>query len=467
MPANSLTDIDKTLTPDPLLTSEKLKLFYRDELNAVRGDDKVARLLNGLNQAYQRETPYKALLMGHPGVGKSTELTRLVQLVEGRFRVIRFSATREIDALNFKPFDIVLIMMAEIAERTAKSIAQGGAGKEIPEPLLEKIWDWFAAEKETQTQASSKGLEMAGGLGIPGDSIIAKTFGLFATLKGEIKYSANREVEKIQYRLNRLSTLIEVANELLVECNSLLLQEVQREWLFVGEDFEKPGIPVLQTENLFLEYSNIFNELQTHLIFTLPITLGYGEKASQLPFHHDRVFSIPDTPVFHVDHTPHNEGRDALRAVLEARVSLDLFEDNQLTRLIVASGGNLRDLFSLITYAGQTAVISRPPRSKISSDDVDAAIFNQTRHYKGLLGESLRSGGPISYETKAERLLKLYNQDPNAQIPDTVLYSLLLSRAVQEFGDGCFGVHPIVVDILNSQGRISHAADGAILGGTH
>src|ERR1041384_4055683 len=138
MPANSLTDIDKTLTPDPLLTSEKLKWFYRDELNAVRGDDKVARLLNGLNQAYQRETPYKALLMGHPGVGKSTELTRLIQLIQGRFRVIRFSATKEIDALNFKPFDIVLIMMAEIAERTAKSIAQGGAGKRIPEPLLEK-----------------------------------------------------------------------------------------------------------------------------------------------------------------------------------------------------------------------------------------------------------------------------------------------------------------------------------------
>ena len=360
MPAKSLEEIDRFLTPDPLLTPEKLHAFYRVELNEVRGDDKVARLHNGLKQAFKREKPYKAFLMGHPGVGKSTELTRLIQLVQGHFRVIRFSATKEIDGLNFKPFDIVLIMMAEVAERTAKPIADGGAGKRISEPLLEKIWDWFATETETRTLASQKGIELAGGLGIPGDSLLAKTLGLFTTLKGEIKFSANREIKKIQYRLNRLSGLIEVANQLLKESNDLLLQEVQREWLFVGEDFEKPGIPVAQTENLFLEYSSIFNELRTHLIFTLPITLGYGDRAALLPFSRERVFSIPDTPVFHADHTAHDDGRSALAAVLKARVSDDLFEEEQMTRLIVASGGNLRDLFSLIIYAAETALISEP-----------------------------------------------------------------------------------------------------------
>lgn len=467
MAAKTLDEIDITLTPDPLLTPEKLKKFYREELNAVRGDDKVARLHNGLKQAYKKEKPYKAFLMGHPGVGKSTELTRLIERVKGTFRVIRFSATKEIDGLNFKPFDIVLIMMAEVAERTAKSIPEGGAGKKISEALVERIWDWFATETETQTLATQKGAELAGGFGVPTDSSLAKMFGLFATLKGEIKFSANREVKKVQQRLNRLSTLIEVANQLLDECNGYLLEEVHREWLFVGEDFEKPGIPVAQTENLFLEYSNIFNELRTHLIFTLPITLGYGDRAALLPFARDRVFSIPDTPVFNPDHTSHDDGRSALEAVLDARMSKELFENDQMIRLIVASGGNLRDLFSLIIYAGQTSVIDNPPRLTINATDVDAAIANQTKLYRGLLGESLRSGGAISYETKADRLVKLYQQDPNAQIPDTVLYSLLLSRAVQEFGDGSFGVHPIVVDILSSQGRIGHTIRGAVPGGTH
>src|SRR5256714_15146433 len=226
-PATSLEQLDTILTPDPLLTPEKLQAFYRGELNVVRGDDKVARLHNGLDQAYKKEKSYKAFLMGHPGVGKSTELTRLIQRVDGHFRVIRFSATKEIDGLNFKPFDIVLIMMAEVAERTIKPIAEGGSGKNLTEPLLERIWDWFATETETITQAVTKGTQLAGGLGLPGDSILAKTFGLFATLKGEIKYSANRDVKKVEYRLNRLSVLIELANQLLHECNYLMHQEVQ------------------------------------------------------------------------------------------------------------------------------------------------------------------------------------------------------------------------------------------------
>lgn len=465
-PATSLEQLDTILTPDPLLTPQKLQAFYRDELNAVRGDDKVARLHNGLRQAYRKEKYYKAFLMGHPGVGKSTELTRLIQRVQDNFRVIRFSATKEIDGLNFKPFDVLLIMMAEVAERTVKPVKDGGAGKSLSEPLLEKIWDWFATETETITQAVSVGTQLAGGLGLPKDSVLAKTFGLFATLKGEIKYSANRDVKKVEYRLNRLSVLIELANQLLHECNYLMHQEVGRQWLFIGEDFEKPGIPVAQTENLFLEYSNIFNELRSHLIFTLPITLGYGDRAALLPFSRDRVFSIPDTPVFHSDHTPHDEGRAALRAVLEARVSTELFEDGQMTRLIVASGGNLRDLFSLIIHAAETAMISAPPRDRIIQTDVDYAIGEQLKLYRGLLGESLRSGGAINYEMKADRLVKLYQQDQNAQIPDTVLYSLLLTRVAQEFGDGTFGVHPLVVDILSTQGRIGHSVKGSVPGGT-
>ena len=62
--------------------------------------------------------------------------------------------------------------------------------------------------------------------------------------------------------------------------------------------------------------------------------------------------------------------------------------------------------------------------------------------------------------------MKIYEQDQNSQIPDTVLYSLLLSRAVQEFGDGSFGVHPIVVDILSTQGRIGQSVKGPVPGGT-
>lgn len=78
-PAKLLDDVHLTLSPEPLETREEIAAFYRDELNQVRGGDKTQRLKLGLRRAIQSKSFYKACLMGHQGVGKSTELTRLSQ----------------------------------------------------------------------------------------------------------------------------------------------------------------------------------------------------------------------------------------------------------------------------------------------------------------------------------------------------------------------------------------------------
>lgn len=456
-PATSLDDVYKTLSPEPLRTPEQIQAFYRDQLNKVRGDDKVARLGLGLTRALGG-SHYKAFLMGHPGVGKSTELTRLIQRVDEKYCAIRFSATEALDPVNFKPFDVLLLMMAEVTERTAKPKKQGGAGKKPSDTRLKEIWEWFATETKTFTQTTRVGAEIAAGAKVSGRSWWAKAFGLFGSIKGEMKYAADRKKEIVEYRLSRLSTLIELANHLLDECNQLLRKAVSKEWLFIGEDFDKPGIPGERVEDLFLTYANIFKELRTHLIFTIPVPLGYSQQAAQLPF---ASVSILDTPVFHSDHTVHAEGRNAIRSVLEARIAPELFEEGQMTRLIVASGGNLRDLFSLVSQAADNTILRRSPNGKIDRSDVDSAIDSLRIEYTRRLGTSPYDKVEIPYEDKAKRLLQIYNADPNATIMDAVSHSLLRSRAVQEFnGKGWFGVHPLVVDILKSQGRISPTAPG-------
>ena len=459
-PATSLGDVYKTLSPEPLLTPEEIQAFYRGQLNTVRGDDKVSRLALGLNRAFGGNY-YKAFLMGHPGVGKSTELTRLIQQVEDTYCPIRFSATTVLDPANFKPFDVLLLMMAEIAERTAKPKAHGGAGQKPSDLRIKEIWDWFATEKEILTEATHIGAEAAAGAGVSSDSWWAKALGLFGKIKGEMKYASDRKREVVEYRLNRLSTLIELANRLLSECNQILKEKTSKEWLFIGEDFDKPGIPVAQVEGLFLTHANIFKELSTHLIFTIPIALGYSQQAVQLPFPSDRLFSIPDTPVFHPDHTVHAEGRAAVQAVLEARIVPDLFDENQMTQLIVASGGNIRDLFALVSNAADNALLEQSSNTKISFVHTEAAIDTLRVEYTRRLGDSPYDQEQLPYDKKAERLFSIYKGDPNAIVPDSILYSLLRSRAVQEFnGRGWYGVHPLVVDILKSQDRLPADARG-------
>jgi hypothetical protein len=469
-PATTLDDIYKTLRPQPLVTAEELAAFYRPEINQIRGGDKMKRIRLRLNRAANDGIPFKACVMGHRGVGKSTELSRLIHDVEREFSAIRFSALDALDPGNFRPLDVVIVMMVEIAERTARPIDQGGAGQKPSDHRLKEIWEWFASDETTRTQAREMAGTLEAGVGIQPDTLWGQVLGLFAALKGEIKYASTRESKVVEYRISRLTSLIEVANKLLRECNDLLKAATGKQWLFVGEDFDRAGIPSTRIEELFITYANIFQDLHTHLIFNLPIGLYYSASAPRLPFPGDCSFVIPDTPVYQPDHSPRNEGREALQRVLESRMALDLFEPGQMMRLIVASGGNLRDLFSLVNYAADTALLQDDPDAKIGIEEASAAIANLRSDYERRLGQSPFDKEEITYDDKAARLQEVYGGQAEAQITDPAIYALLNARAVQEFVDGqqqrWFGVHPLVVDILAAQERIQRDAAGEARGGS-
>jgi hypothetical protein len=465
-PATSIKDVYKTLSTEPLLTEREIQAFYRFGLNEVRGGDKVANMALGLERSWGADF-YKAFLIGHSGVGKSTELTRLVEKISGRFRAIRFQVTNDLDPGNFKPFDILLLMMMMIVEETAKPVEEGGVGKAPSEGLLRAVVDWFAAEETTVIQSRRTGLEASAGIGPPTASLWQKVTGLFATLKGEMKYAADRSTKIVEYRLLRVSALINLVNKLLNECTELLRTATNREWLFIGEDFDRPGIPAALVEDFFLNHANIIKYAQVHTIFSIPIGLVYSERATQLPCPSDRIQIVPDTPVFDRVHHASREGRAALQEILVARVSPTLFGRNQMKRVIVASGGNLRDLFRLVSQAADSAILRDSTKGTIGKADVDLAINALRTDYERRLGVGPFDVAKLTYPEKAARLVAVYNQDPDAQIPDPVLYSLLNARAVQEFnGERWFGVHPLVVDILEAQGRLSAPEGGKLLGGT-
>ncbi len=234
----------------------------------------------------------------------------------------------------------------------------------------------------------------------------------------------------------------------------------------MGEEFDRAGVNTTSLELLFLTYGNALRELQVHFIVTLPISLAYSERRSELPVPDERVFCLPDIPVFDPQHAPHGPGRSAVRAILEARASPELFGSGAMERLVVASGGNIRDLVALTVMATTNALV-RNPLGRVEDEDVTTAVRRRRTDYLRSLGQSPYDGGEITYEAKVERLVRIYDQDPTAQSPDPVLYSLFRARAVQEFnGERWFGVHPLVVDLLARQGKVARTPDGVAPGGT-
>lgn len=464
--ATTLEDVYKTVSSEPLMTRPEIEAFYRGCLNEVRGGDKVRNMALGLERSWNAGY-YKAFLMGHPGVGKSTELTRLVDQVSRQFRSIRFQVTKELDPGGFKPFDVLLLMMVRIVEETGRPVSEGGAGHRPSEDLLGEVQDWFAKEEATVTEGRKTEMQAAAGIGPSSDSLWQKVLGVFANLKGEFKYAADRSIKKVEYRLERLSALIELVNRLVSECNQLLRAATNCEWLFIGEEFDRIAIRPGLVEDFFLKHGNIFNDVQAHLIFTIPIGLVYSEKRTQLSCPGDRIHLVPDTQVFDRDHKAFKEGRDALKEILEARVSPKLFGPGQMKRLIVASGGNLRDLFTMVSQAADSALLNSAAKSKIGKVDVDRAINDLRTDYIRRLGVGPYDAEKLTYEQKATRLIAVYNRAPGYDVPDPVLYSLLNARAVQEFnGERWFGVHPLVVDILKTQGKLEPTDGGKVAGGT-
>jgi tetratricopeptide (TPR) repeat protein len=114
-PATELDHLYLTLRPEPLIRPEEFRSYYRPQVNEVRGEDTVAPLSLKLQQAY-RTLPFKAFVMGHPGVGKSTEMSRLLERVKDQQVGVRLNVATELNPACFQVFDVLLLMLIRLAE---------------------------------------------------------------------------------------------------------------------------------------------------------------------------------------------------------------------------------------------------------------------------------------------------------------------------------------------------------------
>lgn len=440
--ATTLIEMLATLRNAPLTTSAELQAFYRGDVNAVRGSDFVDKVGLQLNVAW-KGVRFRSFLMGRSGVGKSTEVSQLLRKLSTKYYPVRFSATDELNPNDFRPFDVLLLMIIRVAEETKKRI-----DKDPPEDALQKVWDWFAKETAVRTKESKFNLELAAGIKTD-DSLVQKVFGAFGNWKNEIRYTSGRKVDIVEYRLERLTDLTLLANDFINACNDMLINHCDREWLFVGEDFDKTNIPPEVTEKLFVANAGLFTQLDTHFIFSIPLSLAYSIKGRDLPFISKSA--VLDTPVYRQDHSEHTEGRAALEEIVLARADDNLFEPGVLRHLIVASGGNVRDLFTLCTESALEAAM-RDPDSRITVADTRKPIAVLRTNYEMLLGTSPHDSEKFPLSEKVARLIDVYNGDPSLKAPGELDYSLLRAGAIQEFnGTHWYGVHPLIVDFLKQQ----------------
>ncbi len=280
-PATDLDHLYLTLRPQPLVAPEDMRRYYRPQVNQVRGEDTVERLSLKLQQAYGT-LPFRGFLMGHSGVGKSTEISRLLERINDQQVGVLLNIATELNPASFQVFDVLLLMLVRLAEE-ADRMKTVPLGSILLANLASDIEQWFDTEQVKKSRAESTAVGVEAGAGIKSDSLWAGLLGLFASAKAEMKFAADRKKETVEYRLKKLPDLVHLCNRLIDICNHAMFDKTGQEWLLVVEDLDKTVISSQQLQELFIQYGSVFQELRVNMIFTIPVWLGYSSRGDSSP----------------------------------------------------------------------------------------------------------------------------------------------------------------------------------------
>lgn len=448
-PATTLAEMAQTLMPDPLDSKESMDAFYVPEIQALRGLNRMGEMQLSIEDALAAQIPFKGFLLGHPGVGKTTELRHLLQGMDTTIRPLWLDVITELNPGTLRFYDVLLLILIRLVEAASSPTIVGFTEQELA-VLLARVKGHLSTKWSKHLRVDQK--EFSGGFQLP----------FLAKLLANMKVGSTNESGSQEYELSFVSDLVSTVNDVLLECNRLLAKHKNgQQWLIVVENFEKIGLPPGTVRDLFIGLRPHFQDLWANMVVTIPAWLQYSEDASFVLPTNFHSFLLHDIPVYTKDHVRDEESIRAISKVIEARANTSLFEPGVLDHCIVASGGNLRDLFTICRDSMLAARIRKSP--SIGSEDAAGAIASLRNGYKESLGAGSQvDPKSISLADKLKCLKALYERkDLTAEVPGPVLYQLLRQRCVLQYnGSGWKGVHPLVVDLLIEFEQIAKNSPG-------
>jgi len=347
-PARTLRDAFNAVDPaKPLEAGDPRYVDCTD----VRGNEDVVTTL--FNAVTRSDHALHQLCTGHRGSGKSTELLRLKDRLEkDGFAVIYFEADDELDLNDLKYSDLLLAVARRIeAGARERDVSLDDELKSIERWFAEVVYsqdEWRNVERELQTEASL-------GIGLPEKiPLVAR---LFAKLTGQIKTGHDVKHEVRRKLDQQVSQLIEGVNTLLQRFEVELRKKGHTGVVVIVDNLDRVVLKELDKgrtshEELFIEHGEQLRSLDCHAVYTVPISMLYSPRATQLASLFPSYQIVPMIRV----RDPHDadvpDGLARLKDILMQRIDLDaLCEPEAVDVLCRASGGHPRQLMALTTYA--------------------------------------------------------------------------------------------------------------------
>ncbi len=419
--AATLDDAYRTCNHDRPLAIDDER--YED-LSAARGDDTRRNVKARFMRADEGEFVHVAFV-SHRGAGKTTEILRVCDDLKRSFETWYFEANLQLDERHITAEDLLLSLVIGLEEHFDET------DRPLPPEAVEGVKKWFAEV----IASTAWGAQLKGDLGFESSAGFEVPF--FHKVKAELKALLRIEGDyrrQVQEAFRRYpGTLLRHVNNLLDAANRWL---GDRRLLLVIDNLDRYDPKVV--DELLMGGGQVLQKLRCHLLVTPPIALHLRPVSERLDQHFitEQMFAVrlrnPSQP--YTDFDAHAPGRDALLRALDRRMDVDKLIPDVAARdrLVLASGGAIRDLLRLVREA--ILMMNRGATLDL------AAVEKATRRVSATYRDLINANGWA--DTLAAIML-----DHHVSPDERCMAALYQQLALKYNGTVWYDVHPLVAEI--------------------
>ncbi|MFY7798757.1 MAG: ATP-binding protein [Dolichospermum sp.] len=413
------------------------------DCNAVRGDGDILQAVGREILLSARKTCQ--LYAGHRGAGKSTELLRLQKhLNDQGFFVVYFAAEEEdIDPEDVQYTDILLACTKNILAAFKNLDSQ---------PVLYWLKErWEDLKDLLQTQISFEELSLE------------VQVSQFAKITTKMRSEPN-ERRKIREKINPHTTTLTEALNKFIQNAKKNLPPGYSDLVLIADNLDRI-VPIIQPDGrsnhdqIFIDRQNQLKALDCHLVYTVPISLLYSDRATSLTEIYGTPQVLPMIMVKTPDNQPYQPGIDKVIEILKKRLEkvdpsrdiVNLFESqDSLNQLCLMSGGHARNLLLLMKQA-----LEYTNTLPISKRALQRSISELRNTYKDTI-----------HANQWEALANVFR---TKEIVNNELYrNLLFNRPILEYHsqneegeiERWYDIHPLIIGIKEFQNTYNQLYPG-------
>ncbi|MBD2338415.1 ATP-binding protein [Calothrix sp. FACHB-156] len=409
----------------PLLEKKETDNFRVDY-----GNDSIEKLIQYIE--YSPNGDAKIVFTGHRGCGKSSLLAELSRQIKDNYFVVVFSIADSIEMSAVNHINILFAIALDLMfEAEARKV-------EIPNTTKSQIYGWFATRTRTTEVELGGGLEVGFNL----LKFIKAQLKADAKVREEIKQEFEGKISDLVARINEIAALIQVATK--------------KETIVIIDDLDK--LDLARVNEIYGNNIKSLFQPNIRIIYTVPIAVMCNTFLWEIikAESNYRIVVMPVIKIFAkgenrlADGKPRREATDILCEILQKRISSELIDKSATEKIVIYSGGVLRELIRLANVCCLICLrlIRRKPEERIVIDDqvIEQAIKEIRNELSLRLGkEDLRI------------LATTYHNFEPEDVKQSEFLELLHGLYILEYrnDETWYDIHPILVETLRRRGMIN------------